>query len=266
MEEELRLGRVEAQRRNPDRRLDELRPRHAPEAAMRLLEAGEESRDGDRALADVVALRRIAEVDREVLDLAEGARWRGEEAVEQGHLAVDPAEEEAAAGRTGQRALGHGRRESGSDARIDGVPALLEDARAGFGGVAASGCNRSLHETQGKDAVRMPITGGNPMRNRLRWNLDASRPRTGETPPRRFPGIGRSPDRARADSPTARRPRRRWGRRPLGCVRRLALDRRRGVRRLARDLGLRLAVRAHPLRRRDDRGRTPLRATAPARS
>ena len=51
--------------------LDELRPRHAAEAAMRLLEAGDEPRDGDRALADVVALRRVAEVDGDVLDLAE---------------------------------------------------------------------------------------------------------------------------------------------------------------------------------------------------
>ena len=95
---------------------------------MRLLEAGDEPRHRDRALADVVALRRVAEVDRDVLDLAERAGRRGEEAIEQGHLAVDPAEEEAAAGRAGQRALGHGRREGGRDARIDGVPALLEHA------------------------------------------------------------------------------------------------------------------------------------------
>ena len=39
-----------------------------------------------------------------------------------------------------------------------------------------------------------------------------------------------------------------------------------GVRRLDGDLGVRLAVGAHPLRRRDDAGRTPRRATAPARS
>ncbi len=128
MQEELRLGRVEPQRGELDRGLDELRPRHAPEAAMRLLEAGDEAGHGDRALADVVALRRVAEVDREILELAERMRGRGEEAVEQGHLAVDPAEEEAAAGRAGQRALGHGRRERCGDARVDGVPALLEDA------------------------------------------------------------------------------------------------------------------------------------------
>ena len=82
-----------------------------------------------------------------------GLGRRGEEAVEQGHLAVDPAEEEAAAGRAGQRALGNRRREGGRDARIDGVSALLEHVRAGLGGRAAPGCDRSLHETQGKDAV-----------------------------------------------------------------------------------------------------------------
>ena len=237
-----------------DRGLDELRPRHAPEAAMRLLEAGDEPGHGDRAFADVVALRRVAEVDREVLELAERARRCGEEAVEQGHLPVDPAEEEAAAGRAGQRALGHGRRERGRDARVDGVSALLEDVRAGFGGVAASGGNRSLHETQGKEAVRMPITGETPDEKPATLEQDASRPRPGETPPRRFPRIGRSPDRACADSATARRPRRRGSRGPLGRVRRLALDRRHGVRRLDGDLGVRLAVRAHPLRRRDDAG------------
>ena len=221
---------------------------------MSLLEAGDESRHGDRALADVVALRRVSEVDREILELAEGTRGCGEEGVEQGHLAVDPAEEEAAARGTGQRALGHGRRERGRNARVDGVSALLEDARAGFGGVAASGGNRSLHETQGKEAVRMPITGETSHEKPATLEQDASRPRPGETTSGRFPRIGRSPHRACADSATARRPCLRGSRGPLGRVRRLALDRRPGVRRLDGDLGVRLAVRAHPLRRRDDTG------------
>ena len=45
-----------------------------------------------------------------------------------------------------------------------------------------------------------------------------------------------------------------WVTGSAGRIRRLALDRRRGVRRLALDLGVRLAVRADPLWRRDDAG------------
>ena len=119
MQEALGLGRVEALARELDRRLEQLRPRHAPEAAMRLLEPRDEPGHGDGALTDLVALRRVAEVDREVIDLAQGAGRRGEEGVEQGHLALDPAEEEAAASRPGQRAFGNGRREGSREARIE---------------------------------------------------------------------------------------------------------------------------------------------------
>ena len=150
MQEALRVGRVEPLRSELDRRLDELRPRHAPEAAVRILEPGDEARDGDRARADVVALGRVAEVDGDVLDLAERLRGGGEEAVEHGRLAVDPGEEEAAAGGTGQRALGDSGGERGCDAGVDGVSALREHARAGLGGGAASGGDRSLHEVRVK--------------------------------------------------------------------------------------------------------------------
>ncbi len=117
---------------------------------MRLLEAGEEARHGHGALADVVALRRVAEVDREVLDLAERTGRRGHEAVEHGRLAVEPGEQEAAAGGAGQGAFGDGRGKRGYDAGVDRVAALREDVCTGFGGDLVSSCDRSLHELRVK--------------------------------------------------------------------------------------------------------------------
>ncbi len=70
--------------------------------------------------------------------------------VEQGHLALDPAKEEAAACRPGQRAFGNGRREGSREARVDGVSALLEHARASLGGGFAPGGDRSLHKLRVK--------------------------------------------------------------------------------------------------------------------
>ncbi len=150
VEEELRLRDVEPLPGQIDRGLDELRPRHAPEPAMRLLETGDEARNGHRALTDVVALRRVAEVDGEVLDLAEWPSRRGEEAIEHGHLAVDPGEQEAAARRAGQGAFGHGRGKRGYDAGVDRIAAFREHARACLGGDSISRGDRSLHELRVK--------------------------------------------------------------------------------------------------------------------
>ena len=71
---------------------------------------------------------------------------------------VDPGEQEAAAGRAGQRALGDRGGKGGYDAGVDRVAALREHARAGFGGDPISGCDRSLHELRVKMLAEMPIT------------------------------------------------------------------------------------------------------------
>ena len=130
-----------------DRRLDELRPRQAAEPALRLLEPGDEARHGDRALADMEDLRRrVAEVDHDLLHLAERARRRCEEAVEQATLTVDPGEQEAASRRTGQGTLRHGCGKRGRNAGVDRVATLSEHARACLCGDPVSSCDRSLHE------------------------------------------------------------------------------------------------------------------------
>ena len=114
---------------------------------MRLLEPGDEAGHGDRALADVEDLRRgVAEVDHDLLHLAERPRGHGEEAIEHGRLAVEPGEQEAAAGRAGQRPLGHSGRKRGYDAGVDRIAAVREHARACLGGEPIPSCDRALHE------------------------------------------------------------------------------------------------------------------------
>ena len=103
MEKALLVRLVEPGTGELDRRLDELGPRDAAESAMCLLEAGNEPGHGDGALADVEDLRRgVAEVDHDLLHLAERLRRRGEEAVEHGRLALEPREQKAATRRIGQ--------------------------------------------------------------------------------------------------------------------------------------------------------------------
>ena len=72
---------------------------------------------------------------------------RGDEEVGDPRRAVPRRDEgEPARAGAGQRALGDPAGETGRDARIDRVSALLEDARAGPGGERVTGCNRALHE------------------------------------------------------------------------------------------------------------------------
>ena len=54
-------------------------------------------------------------------------------------------EREAAAGRAGQRPLRHERGERGREERVDGVPAVAQDARAGLGRQRMTGCDRAAH-------------------------------------------------------------------------------------------------------------------------
>ena len=127
MEEGLRLVHVDALAGELDRRLEELSPRQRPVAAVRGLEAGHQTGHGDRLLADVEHLRRgVAEVDHELLHLGERARRHGEEAVEHDAPRRPRNEEEAAAGRPRERALGDEGRKHSSDTGVDRVAALCE--------------------------------------------------------------------------------------------------------------------------------------------
>ena len=98
---------LEARLGEANRRLDEVRPGAGREAAVDLLEARQEARHRDGAVADVEHLRAgIAEVDDELLHLAEPRCRDAEEAVEhRGGAARLVDEREAASGRAGQRAL-----------------------------------------------------------------------------------------------------------------------------------------------------------------
>ena len=130
-----------------DRRLDEVRPGAGREAAVDLLEARQEARHRDGAVADVEHLRSgIAEVDDELLHLAEPRCRDAEEAVEhRGGAARLVDEREAASGRARQRAFRDESRESSAEQSIDGVPALAQDARASLGRQRMTGCDGASH-------------------------------------------------------------------------------------------------------------------------
>ena len=147
VQERARLVAHEALPRERDRGLDEVAPLARREAPVGLLEPGEEPGHRDRALADVEHLRpRVAEVDDELLHLAEACGRDAEEAVEHGRLAARLVDEhEPAAGRAGQRPFGDERRERGGEERVDRVPALAQDARARLGGQRMTGCDRASH-------------------------------------------------------------------------------------------------------------------------
>ncbi len=146
VQEALRLAHVHARAGELDRRLDQLLPGHLTESSVRLAQSGEQARDRDRPVADVIALRRRAEVHREVLDLAQRLGRDGEEAVEKRRPAANMNEQEAATGRPGQRPLGHERRAGGRDARVDGVSTAFEHPGARLGGQGMACSNRASHE------------------------------------------------------------------------------------------------------------------------
>ena len=151
MEEPLLVGGVEPGAGELDRRLNELGPRNAPEQAVRLLEPCHEPRHRDGARADVEDLRRrVAEVDHDLLHLAERPRRRCEEAIEHRRLAVEPGEQEATARRAGQWPLGHSGRKRGYDACVDRIAAVREHARTCLGGDLIPGRDRALHELRVK--------------------------------------------------------------------------------------------------------------------
>ena len=138
---------LEALARDRDGRLDELSPLARRESTMDRLEPGQQAGHGDGALADVEHLRpRVAEVDDELLHLAEARRRHTEEAVEHGRRAARLVHErEPAAGRAGERPLGHERGERRGEERVHRVPALAQDSRARLGRQRMTGCDRPSH-------------------------------------------------------------------------------------------------------------------------
>ena len=134
-------------RARADRRLDEVAPLPRGEAAVDLLEPGEKPRNRDGALSDVEDLRPgVAEVDDELLHLAEPRGRHAEEAVEHGRLAAGLVDErEASSRRAGERAFGDEGREGRGEQRVDGISTLAQDARAGLGRQRMTGCDRASH-------------------------------------------------------------------------------------------------------------------------
>ena len=147
MQERARVVAHESLASESDRRLDEVGPLPRREATVDLLEPGQQTRDGDRALADVEHLRSgVAEVDDELLHLAEPGDRDAEEAVEHRRLAARLVHErETASGRPGRAAFGDERGECGGEKRVDRVPAVAQNTRAGLGRQRMTGCDRASH-------------------------------------------------------------------------------------------------------------------------
>ena len=130
VEERARLVAHEPLARKGDRRLDEVAPLTRREASVDLLEAREQPGDRDRPLADVEHLRPgVAEVDEELLHLAEADARDGEEAVEHRRLAGRLVHErEAASGGSRERPLRDEGGEGGGEERVDRVSAFAQHA------------------------------------------------------------------------------------------------------------------------------------------
>ena len=152
----LRARELDAVAGKLDRGRDQLRPRQRAVRAVRRLEAGGHTGDGSGRRADVEhLLRRAVEVDVDLLHLPAlarrrpKARHRDEEVEEPRAPVARPVDEhETAATGTRERALGDPGGEGGGDARVDGVPARGEHARARLGGHGMAGGDRSSHESQ----------------------------------------------------------------------------------------------------------------------
>jgi len=144
-----------------DRRLEERLPGALPEDAVCRLEPDRRTRHGTRGRADAEDLRCVAvELDVDLFHLgrlagAQAASRKLHEEVQQpvGSVARAVDEHEAAAARTGERALGHPRHRGRRDARIDGVPAFPENLGARFRGQRMARCNRATH---GRSVVEPP--------------------------------------------------------------------------------------------------------------
>ena len=98
------------------------------EAPVRVLEARQEPGHGDRASPTWNTCVEASPKSMTSSSISPSPARDAEEAVEDVGVTVDVDEEEAAAGRAGQRPLGDEGGERGRDAGVDGVAALLEYA------------------------------------------------------------------------------------------------------------------------------------------
>ena len=170
---------LEAVARERRRRRDELRPRHPPPAAMRVLEAERRPGHRHRRRARPEQLLRVAvEVDRQLEQLGgrvRRLRHRHEEVEHRRLRALRLVDEhEAAAARAGQRALAHPRDERGRHARVHGAAARPEHPGARLRGQRMTRCDRSFHFSFIFDGNPAP----NPANLKFRCTSDDMKSRT----------------------------------------------------------------------------------------
>ena len=193
-----------------DGRSGELRPGQPAVAPVSGRQAGRHPRDGDRSGPDQEHLLRVLvedDVDREHLGALAGRQslaGHGDEEVEQavGAVAGPVDEHEAAASRTGERALRDPGHECSGDARVDSVPALSEDSRSRLRCQRVAGGDGALH---GKRVARPGARGQS--------GSSAARAGRARSAWRPRPPAARRPWRSRSPRPGRRGARRSWRRR-----------------------------------------------------
>ena len=147
VQERARLVTRDAVLRQLERRLDEIRPVEGREAAVSLVEPGDEPRHRDRSLPDVEDLGScVREIDQHLVHDSRPRRRNREEAVEQRCLSIRLVhEEEPAAGRPRQRPFRHEGGEGCREQRVDRIAARPKHLRACLGGQRVAGCDRAAH-------------------------------------------------------------------------------------------------------------------------
>ena len=135
VEERARVVALETLPRERDRRLHEVGPVPCGKASVTLLEPRQQPRHRDGALPDVEHLRaRVAEVDDQLLHLAEPGGRDAEEAVEHRRLAARSwTSAKPPPLRPGQRPFGDERGERRREERVDRVAALAQNTRPRLG-------------------------------------------------------------------------------------------------------------------------------------
>ena len=140
-------------------RREQVGPRHRSPAGGGFPEAENGAGNGHRHRARVEDLLRVAVVDDDLDELRRRGRGlalrdRHEEVEQLGaRLGRVVDEQEAAAARTGERALADPRDGGRRDAGVHGVPARAQDVRSRRGGERVTGCQRASHEPSVRSAA-----------------------------------------------------------------------------------------------------------------
>ena len=146
----------DARSREPQRRLDECRPRQSPVRAPQLVEPGGQAGHRARRCADRVVHELLAERHLELRHRRAGAGRHRDEAVEVARLTGCRVEVDrvAAAEQARHHGLRDTRRERRRDGGVGGIAAGGEDLDAGLGGGRVPGGDRRDHGT--RRASRLP--------------------------------------------------------------------------------------------------------------